>query len=272
MKAFAEIVDVMSREHGLDISMYEKSFLVKSLEKRMTLLKINNDASYTELITHDQNEAAALLHSLNICYSEFFRNSLVFALLEQIVFPRFIDEKPVNSEIRIWSAGCAGGQEPYSIAMVLDDLIRRKEKTNKFRVFATDISEKALASAQKGSYDSKDVQNISLRMISHYFTLKGETYSVTRQLKESIDFSEYDLLDPNSISPAASIFGDFDLVFCSNLLFYYKPAMRQLILDKLYHALSPKGFLITGEAEREIVAKHKFRPVVPPASVFQKSW
>ncbi|MCX6286146.1 MAG: hypothetical protein NTY96_03450 [Bacteroidetes bacterium] len=270
MKAIAEIVEVMNRDHGMDISMYEESFLVKSVKKRMTLLNLDNDASFTKLITKDENEAVAFLRSLNICYSEFFRNPLVFALLEQIVFPRLIEEKPLNSEIRIWSAGCAGGQEPYSIAMVFDDLIRRKEKINRFRVFATDISEKALEGARKGVYNSADVQNISLRRISQYFTLKGETYTISKQLKDSIDFSEYNLLDPNSISPSASIFGDFDLIDCSNLLFYYKPDIRQVILGKLYHSLTPKGYLVTGDAEREIVAKHKFRPVASPAAVFQK--
>ena len=271
MKKVVHIVEVMKSMHGLDISMYESYFLQKSIEKRITLLNLTDAGDFEHLLSENKEEANALLGSLNICYSEFFRNPLSFALLEQMILPRIIEDKPENSEIRIWSAGCAAGQEAFSIAMVLDDLIRRKEKNIRFRIFGTDISVKAIEKAGRGVYDASEVQNISLKMISQYFTRQGESYVISQNLKDCIDFSHDDLLDPRSVSPSKSIYGDFDLICCSNILFYYKPEIRQMILSKLYISLSPKGYLITGEAEREIVAKFKFRPVMLPAAIFQKT-
>ncbi len=270
MVAVAEILNVMNNVYGKDISVYERSFLLKSVEKRLAALNGISNKQYAGVLAEDENEAYALFSSLTICYSDFFRNPLTFALLEQLILPRLIDEKSPNSEIRIWSAGCAAGQETYSIAMVLDELIRRKEKATNFRVFGTDISENSLTKARKGVFNRLELGNVNLGRMSNYFSQRGENYTISDNLKDSIDFSFDDLLDSNSISPAASIFGDFDLICCSNLLFYYNAEIRQAILKKLYLSLSRKGYLVTGEAEREIVAKYRFRPVYPPAAVFQK--
>ncbi|MEI8006688.1 MAG: CheR family methyltransferase [Bacteroidota bacterium] len=260
----------MKRVHGLDISAYDHSFLIKSIEKISAAALATRPGEYTGLITADRKNAIALLESLNICYSEFFRNSMTFALLEQMILPGIIEEKYEGSEIRIWSAACAAGQEPYSIAMLLDDLIRRKEKKSRFRIIGTDVSEKELERARKGMYNLSDIQNVSTGLLRKYFSQKGDNYIISAKMKGHVDFSFHDLTDPDYTSPASSIFGDFNLVCCSNLLFYYNPEIRQQILDRLYLSLSPGGYLLTGEAERDIIAKHKFRAVHPSTCIFQK--
>ena len=270
MTAIPELLDVMNRVYGKDVSIYDRSFLLKSIDKRISALKGISKKTYTEVLAGDEHEANILYDSLTICYSDFFRNPLTYALLEEWIFPRLLAEKQLNSEIRIWSAGCASGQETYSLAMTLDELIRRHERLTPFRVFGTDISEKELETARKGEFESSEVGNITLRRITDYFTRNAEVYTVSGGLKNSIDFSCHDLLDKNSISPVESIFGDFDLICCCNLLIYYSTEIRQTILNKLHLSLSPQGYLVTGEAERDIVAKSRFRPVLPPAAVFQK--
>ncbi|MEI6885566.1 MAG: protein-glutamate O-methyltransferase CheR [Bacteroidota bacterium] len=270
-QALEEIVNLLGRVHKLDLSVFEHTFLSKSVEKRMGALNISDLGVYTGLLKNDKGEALMLYDSMNICYTEFFRNPLTFALLEQLVLPHLIEERNSNTGIRIWSAGCSTGQEPYSIAMKLDEIIRMKEKKVQFRIFATDLSEKALSAAREGIYTLSDVQDISLKRISRYFNVSKSVYRINGTLKDNIDFSHHDFLDSVSVSPAASIFGGFDLVFCCNVLFYYKQEIRNGILNKLYQSLSPGGYLVTGEAEREIVAKTRLRPVAPPAAVFQKS-
>ncbi|MCX6284408.1 MAG: hypothetical protein NTW31_09260 [Bacteroidetes bacterium] len=260
----------MSREHKADISMYEESFLEKSVEKRLNSLNIKSVSGFSEILARDENEASIFLNSLTICYSEFFRNPLTFALLEQLVLPGLIEDKKANSEIRIWSAACAAGQEPYSIAMLLDDLIRRKGQKTRFRIFGTDVSEQELERARKGVYDPDDIQNVSTGLAMKYFKRKGDKYIIEGEIREHVYFSFHDLLDPDYISPASSIFGDFDLVCCSNLLFYYNPEIRQQILSRLYLSLSPGGYFVTGEAEKNIVQKHKFIPVTSLSNVFRK--
>jgi chemotaxis protein methyltransferase CheR len=267
------IIEVMCRVHCRDISLYDEAFLAKSADKRMAATGIRTLAAYGEALSDDHTEAEALFFSLRIAYSEFFRNPLTFAVLEQLVLPALIaaNNKAGRTEIRVWSAACSAGQEAYSMAILLEEAASAPARPVPFRIFATDISEVELSAAREGVYDFAAVQNVPLKHIQERFTRQGDRYRVFPRLKEFIDFSIFDLLDESSSCPPSSIYGDFDLVLCSNLLFYYRADVRRLILDKVCRALSPEGYLVTGEAEREIVSGHKgFRAVAPPAAVFRK--
>lgn len=268
------IIDVMNRTHDRDLSPYDAVFLVKSLDNRLSAVGISSLPDYCDYLAGNAAEAAALVDSLHISYSEFFRTPLTFDLLEQLILPGLFAEKEKNCqrELRIWSAACAAGQEAYSIAILLDEVISERKNQAGFRLFATDHSVVELESARQGIYDSAAVRNVRLKHIQKYFEVHQESYKVSQRLKDQVDFSIYNLLDQNSGSPAASIYGDFDLVLCGNLLFYYRADIRQMILDKMHRSLTPGGYLVTGEAEREIVAKHAgFRAIVPPSTVFRKN-
>ena len=268
----AEIIRVMSQAHGRDISWYDESFLAQALEKRRAVTASQTAAAYLAYLAENSAEAAELCRSLHITYSEFFRDPLAFALLEHVILPRLVAEKSGRAEIRIWSAGCAAGQEPYSVALLLDDLARAREQPIPHRIFATDQSEAELAAARQGVYAAAAVQNVRLRHLHDYFTQQGETYTISARLRDRLDFSIHDLLDLRFASPRVSIYGDFDIVFCSNLLFYYQPDIRQFILDQVYHALSPHGYLVTGAAETAIVERASgFQAVNWPAAVLQKT-
>jgi chemotaxis methyl-accepting protein methylase len=270
-KALNDIERVMYQTHGREISMYDESFLIKMLKKRLNATGVKTVKTYLGYLAVNSSEAEEFSALLNINYSEFFRNPLAFALLEQWILPQLIEEKSGGEEIRVWSAGCAAGQEAYSIAILLDKLDVSRANRVRFRIFATDISESSLALAREGVYDADAVQNVRLKHLAKYFTKQGDTYTITPELKDRVNFSTYDLLDKLSVNPPESIYGDFDIVFCSNLLFYYRPEIREFILHKVQPSLSAKGYLVTGEAERAFVAKTDgFRMVAPPAAVFQK--
>lgn len=259
---------------GLDLSPYDESFLRKSIDKRLTATGLGTVAAYGEYLAGHRAEAEAFCCSLLIGYSEFFRNPLAFALLGQSVLPSLVADKAKSgpSEIRVWSAGCAAGQEAWSIAMLLDETIGAGELSLCYRIFATDLSESDMALARAGVYSAEAVDNVRLRQLRGYFSRQGESYAIIPRLRERVFFSGYDLLDKRSGSPSASIYGDFDLIFCCNLLFYYRADIQHLILDKVYRALAPGGYFVTGEAERDIVFKHGgFCAVVPPAAVFQRN-
>jgi chemotaxis methyl-accepting protein methylase len=268
-----EIILILDRVYGRDISLYDESFLMKSIGRRLAETGITTIEAYGRVLSESSPEAQAFLQSLNINYSEFFRNPLSFALLEQVILPGLAAQKENKGrpEIRIWSAACAAGQEAYSIAILLDELAAARSNAMSFRLFATDISENDLALAKKGVFDDAAVQNVRMKHLRRYFIRTGDTYTAVPALRDRIDFSAYDLLEEGSTCPAVSIYGDFDLVICSNLLFYYRVDIRQRILNKIYHCLSADGYLVTGEAEREMVAKMAgFRAVDPFAPVFQK--
>jgi len=264
---------MMSRVHGKDLSHYDESFLAKSAETRRVVTAIGTADTYCDYLSDNADEAEQFFRSLNITYSEFFRNPLTFAVLEQRVLPGLIEEKQESGtpELRVWSAGCAAGQESYSVAILLDELLTARKSPLSFRIFATDISENCLASARRGVYDVAAVQNVRLKHIHSCFEANNKSYSVARRLRDRIEFSFYDLLDERSTSPPGSIYGDFDLVFCSNLLFYYKPAIQQFIMNKLCNALSCGGYLVTGEAERAIVERTNLMEISPMSGIYRKT-
>jgi chemotaxis methyl-accepting protein methylase len=269
----AGIVRVMGRTHGRDISPLDKAFLAKSIERRLAATGIKTAAAYRGYLSENSTEAEIFFRALNIAYSEFFRNPLTFALLEQVILPALVAEKEKagRTEIRVWSAACAAGQEAYSIAILLDDLAAARGRAISYRIFATDRSPAGIVAAQQGVYDYAVLHNVRLKHIRDYFTQEGESYTIIPALRNCIDFSAYDLLDKLSASPPPSIYGDFDMVICSNLLFYYRQDIRQCILSKVWNSLSPTGYLITGEAERDIVARNEgFRAAIPASIVFQK--
>lgn len=264
----AEFVKVIGRACGRDVSLHDDAFLAKSLEKRLAATGGGTAAAYLDRLAGDPAEAEAFCRSLHVTYSEFFRNPLAFALLEALVLPSLAQERGEmgRPEIRVWSAGCAGGQEAYSIAILLDELVAP------CRIFASDIVAAELDAARQGVYGAATMQNVRLRHLHNYFDKRGDSFIILPRLRERVDFSLYDLLDPRSTCPPASIYGDFDLVFCSNVLIYYRPEVRQAILDKLRCSLAPAGYLVTGEAERAIVEQAGgFAPVAPPAAVFQRT-
>lgn len=274
IEELAEIARVMGQQYGKDISAYDPGFLEKSVERRLAATGLTTPAAYGDYLRGSAPEAETLFRSLNITHSEFFRNSLTFAVLERVVLPTLSlrADAAGRAELRIWSAACAAGQEAYSLAMMLHEHGAARGRALSFRIFATDRSEAELASARAGVYDDAAVQNVRLKHLRDYFTRGGESYRVVDALRDRVDFSRYDLLDDHSVCPAASIYGDFDLVFCGNLLFYYRPEIRRAILTKLYRTLSPNGYLVTGEAERDFVEDQEgYRAVAAPSSVFQKT-
>jgi len=269
----APVIALMRQAHGRDLSLFDEAFLAKSLQRRLDGAGLAGWPAYLASLAHDDAEAQALFQSLNIGYSEFFRDPLAFALLEQVVLPQLAQEKDKSGQagLRVWSAGCAAGQEAWSIAILLEELNTGRERPLPFRVFATDSVEAVLAEARGAAYDAASVQQLRLKHLRQYFTVTGNAYRISPVLKARVDFSVFDLLAEGTTSPVAAIYGDFDLIFCCNLLFYYRPEVRQRILDKIVRALRPGGYCVTGETEREIVVRQAgFHAVAPPVAVFQK--
>jgi chemotaxis protein methyltransferase CheR len=266
-----KISRLMSENYGIDISVYDLSFLEKTVNGRMGMISVYSEDDYCRFLITNPAEAFLFHDSLLNFYSEFFRNPLTFAILEQFVLPRIFNEKVKNQnhEVRIWSAGCAAGQEPYSLAILADNLINTLALNVSYRIFATDKSLKQLEIAGQGAFDLKAVQNTNLSYTRKYFSNSGDLFTVSDSIRKQVDFSHYDLLDGGSSSPATSIYGDFDLIMCSNLLFYYKSEIQKSILLKFKRSLRPGGFLVTGEAEKAIVKSFSpFRQYLPATSVF----
>jgi len=267
------IADLLKRSHGTDISKYDDSFLNKSLQKRMAETCSATIADYCSVLERDIRERTAFIDSLQISYSDFFRNPLTYAVLERMVLPLLVLNKKtsIQKEIRIWSAACAGGQEAYSLAILLEELKNGAGDQFRYRIFATDQSEEQVHTAMNGQFTAAALQSVSLKRVGEWFTRQGDCYTVKVELQKNIAFSQFDLFNEAVSYPPASIFGDFDLVACANLLFYYKNACRNIILGKVNNSLAKNGLLITGEAERDIVMRHNFRELYPQSALFRRN-
>jgi len=264
---------VFLQSQGIDISRYDATFLNKSLQKRITETHCESEDAYCHFLEQNNNEGDLFADSLHNSYSEFFRNPLTFSVLERIILPSLLLKKnsSQNKEIRIWSAACANGQEAYSLAMLMEELKKGKDKKMNYRMFATDQCEAQVNEARKGIYSAAALNNLNMKRVNQWFIKHVDTYTVKPELKEHIDFSMFDLFSVHLSVPPASIFGDFDLVVCANLLFYYKPEFQKVIVEKTGNCLAKNGYLVVGETERDILMRHNYQEVFPQSGIFQKN-
>jgi len=257
---------------NVDISAYDEAFLRNIVDSRKIELAIVTNKEYLNYLGSCEEEAIVFRSRLTNSYSEFFRNPLTFAYLEQIILPQLIEKKRIKKEnqIRIWSAACASGQEAYSMAILCDELIESKKSDINYLIFATDVDIEEVSKAKKGVYNAATLGKVTLKRIQTYFTPTGDDFIIAPQLRNRIDFSVFNLLSDQGSCPPASIYGNFDLVFCSNLLFYYEPVSRIRILERIGNSLAKDGYLITGETEREILKGNNYREVSANSAIFQK--
>lgn len=267
-----KMTELLFQSHGIDISKYDDDFIEKSIIRRIQHNNCTTEKDYLSFFSENKMEGALFLDSLFISYSEFFRNSLTFAVLENIVLPGILLKNSNNKkkEIRIWSAACAAGQEAYSLAMLLNEHKSAEGRMINFRIFATDYSDAQVMQAQQGQFQSVALNNLNLKRVTQWFKKRGESYFVKPELKERIDFSVFDLSCEDHSCPPNSIYGDFDIVLCANLLFYYNAEFRKKIMDKARHCLAKGGYVITGETEREIMLRYNFEEVYPHSCIFRK--
>jgi chemotaxis methyl-accepting protein methylase len=258
--------------HGIDLLRFDEDFLRKSFRKRLDFHGLANEQDYCALIRSDEQEALRLVESFQVNYSEFFRNPLTFSVLEHIILPGILYQAREKKKkgIRIWSAACAEGQEIYSLAILMKELMATSGSNPAYILFATDNSERNLAKAASGTYTAEEIGNVSLKRINRWFHAKGKQFTAKSEIRENLNFSAFDLSDERWSSPPAAIFGDFNLVFCANILFYYNEQNRKIILDKLSRSLAKNAYLITGEAERDILFNHNFIEIYPHSAIFQK--
>lgn len=266
-----DFIELIEKSQGTDISVFDESYLVKSIECRRSLHENMSLKDYYSLLSTSGSEASILIDSLRIAYSEFFRNPLTFSCIEQLILPSLFAKKSKEKrkKIRIWSAACASGQESYSLAILVDEMKENLEEEIDIRIFATDINEAELAKAEQGIFSSYHLNKVTLKRLQTYFVKNDETYKIASSLKKYLDFSYFDLLSDQKTCPTPSIYGDFDIVMCCNLLFYYTPESRKRILEKIRNTLAPGGYLITGETERDILLKNNYKEVFEASAIFR---
>ena len=205
---------------GHDFANYKRPTVLRRIERRINVHGLSSLPEYAAYLKENLDETNALLKDLLISVTNFFRDKEAFAYLERDVLPRLLTDKTSKDQIRLWVAGCATGEEAYSLAMLLAEQISHLSNAPSVQIFATDIDEDAIAAARNGFYTLNDAADVSPERLHRFFTQEKNGYRVRRELREMILFANHNLLK----DPA---FSQLDLVTCRNLLIYFNQRRRR---------------------------------------------
>jgi chemotaxis protein methyltransferase CheR len=269
------IITYVRQARGLDLTRYQSQFIEQQVQQRMQICGVRSMADYVAFLRTTPAEMQALLHALLIRFSLFCRTPLVFETFFATILPQYSALKRAAGNLtwRVWSAGCASGEEPYSLAMLFQEWRLTEQIPWDVQIFATDVDAQSLERAQIGLYNADHLQNVKYGWLQKYFQREHQFWRVKPEIRALVAFSRYDLLDASTYVPPETIFGNFDLVFCRNVLIYFDEPTRAQLYRKLWRALTANGLLVLGEAEMLLEAQglpEPFTPIAESCKIYQK--
>lgn len=239
--SLSRILQLLLQETGVDFSEYKDNTLHRRICRRLTATDTSNWLEYEQLLHDAPDEIQQLYQDLLISVTAFFRDEVPFRMLETAL-RQMISYKSKGDEIRVWVAGCATGEEAYSIAMLLYDILDTQIVDYRVQVFATDIDTKALAIARKGIYDTTALKGLAPSAINRHFQAVNDGYQINKHLRELVVFAKQNLVS----DPA---FLRLDLVSCRNVLIYMKADLQKQVQATFHYGLNPGGYLFLGQSE-----------------------
>lgn len=247
---------------GHDFSNYKRATVLRRIERRINVHELPDLQAYARFMREQQSEAPALLKDLLISVTNFFRDCEAFEAVERGIIRRLFEGKGAGDQVRVWVAGCATGEEAYTLAMLLSETTENLPHAPTVQVFATDIDEQAISTAREGFYTEADVADISLERLRRYFNKRSEGYRVRKELREMVLFAHHNLIkDPP--------FSHLDMVSCRNLLIYLNRPAQERVMQVFHFALNPGGFLFLGTSESVDGSADLFMTVDKEAHIYQ---
>ena len=239
-KAYQEIADILHEQQNFFLEGYKVLSIKRRIAARIRAIGYHEPDTYIELLRDNVLEQEQLLATLSIHVSQFFRNKSVFQALEERFLPELLEISRRNhSKLRIWSVGCAHGEEPYSIALLLQKLRRQGDL---YSIVGTDLSSEALIQAKRGYFSAERICNVPSEVLTEYFIDHGDQYQLRDSVREQVQFFRHDILADKPLYRAT-------LILCRNLLIYFSREQQQKVLKILASALLPGGYLVLGRAE-----------------------
>ena len=247
LDTFDEIAEIVRDETGLQLASEKRLMVQSRLRPRVRSLRLNGFDEYVALLKTEsgRDEMRHMISALTTNVSHFFREAHHFDFLAERCVPMLRRKITSGDRVRIWSAGCSNGQEPYSIGMHLVDLVPELASAD-FRILATDIDPKVISFARRGIYAEKDVGVISEKLLNTFFERTGTSgeYRVVDRLRSMIVFNELNLMRSWPMK------GKFDAIFCRNVVIYFDGATQEALWPRFADMLAPNGFLFLGHSER----------------------
>jgi len=259
-------ISFIQKQKGIDLSSYRRNFLLRRLRFRIQATESKSCLNYINLIEKDNNEFNRLLDALAINVTEFFRDPDVFNAFSKIALPEIIQRKKAmhHRVIRVWSCGCASGEEAYSLAIVIKEALAGEDDFL-VRIWGTDMDNAALEEARRAEYRLANLKEVSKEQLKEYFISLGDnSCKLKEEIRQMVKFIKHNIIsDP----PLKSM----DIIFCRNVMIYLNRQQQDVLFKEFNHALNSKGYLVIGKVE--IIwgdLKNLFIPVESHQKIYQK--
>ncbi len=243
-RGFFVLKGKISKDTGLDLSQYKDSYLKRRIAVRMRTCAKNTYTEYAQHLVSNSREYDRLMKDITVNVTEFFRDTSVFNLVEEEILPLMIYEKfrkNINV-LRIWSAGCSSGEEPYSLAIIVKELLGDHLSNYVVQIHASDIDDGSLAAAKDGKYLPRQVEHVKPEYLRRYFRFDGKHYILSEEIRNMVRIRKLDLF-------SEKMGVTFDMIFCRNVVIYFSKEQQDKLFMKFYDALKKGGYFIMGKTE-----------------------
>ena len=237
------ILEQVSRQASIDFRPYKTSTILRRIGRRMTVTHNRMMSDYLEYLKTNPEEVGELVQAFLINVTQFFRDSEAFSYLRREILPDLIEKARARDRIlRFWAAGCATGEEPYSLAMLITEMLGEELSDWSVKIFATDLDDAAISFARRGVYTENLLKGLPAEYSSRFFEHTEHGYRIAKALRQMVIFGQQDL-------SRSAPFPRIDLVLCRNVLIYFTPELQEYVLNQFAYSLAGGGYLFLGKAE-----------------------
>lgn len=260
---FEALLIYLKRTRGFDFTGYKRTSLMRRILRRMQTVNIETFTDYIDYLEVHPDEFASLFDTILINVTSFFRDRPAWDYISSDIIPQIIASKPRDEPIRIWCAGVASGEEAYTIAMLMAEVLSIDQFRDRVKIYASDVDERALADARQATYNLRQVAIIPAPFLEKYFECTDQHCTFRKNLRRAVIFGRHDLVQDAPISR-------IDLLICRNALMYFNAEVQSRILSRFHFAVNENGFLMLGKAEMLFSHADLFTPVDLHRRVFTK--
>jgi len=263
-EAFEALLRYLRDSRGFDFTGYKRASLMRRVRHRMSQGGVETYEQYLDVLQASSDEFSALFNTILVNVTAFFRDPDSWDYIASDVIPRILAERGPDDPVRVWSAGCASGQEAYTLAMLLAETLGPEAFRQRVKIYATDVDEDALTEARAATYDARAVESVPPQYLDRYFDAANGRYVFRKDLRRGVIFGRNDLVKDAPISRV-------DLLVCRNTLMYMNAETQRNVLNRLHFALSPQGTLFLGHAEMLLSHSDRFTPLNLKHRIFRKA-
>ena len=260
---FEALLNFVKRSRGFDFTGYKRASLIRRIQKRMQALNLARYADYSDFLQVHPDEFNRLFDTILINVTGFFRDHVTWDYIASDIIPKILGSKNASEQIRVWSAGCASGEEAYTIAILFAEALGLDRFRERVKIYASDMDDEALAQARTATYNGREVSALPSELLEKYFEHTDQRYTFRKDLRRTVIFGRHDLVQDAPISR-------IDLLICRNTLMYFNSETQARVLSRFHFALNDSGFLFLGKAEMLFTHANLFTPTDLRRRVFVK--